>query len=220
VPCLAKYGRWDFFGIRVGCIKSDKVFVCYIWIFILSPLSVCLWSPFNWQEIRCINQRNILLIQLLVLLHRHLTSSSVNNEPICWFLIGQLTMVYTWLLWTWTASLIYQNVPSQLKFLLEYEPQNSHLSDGNLFFHLAFKVFWCQASASHGKLWVFHFVPCFLGSSQLEYHFFCRVLLIDSLSNDLLPLSESFLNGPLLWVVWAIARTWDVTTTLGRYSKV
>ena len=45
VPCLAQCCRWDFFGIWVEFIKSDKLFVVYIRIFILLPLPFCLWSP-------------------------------------------------------------------------------------------------------------------------------------------------------------------------------
>ena len=48
--------------------------------------------------------------------------------------------------------------------------------------------------------------PCILGNSQLDCHFLCRLLtgyskLNDSCNNDLLPISEGFLNGPLLPVL-------------------
>jgi len=66
--------------------------------------------------------------------------------------------------------------------------------------------------------------PCFLGISQLDiltlsvaqrvfetYRFW---------SNDLPPLSEDFLNGPLLWVLWRTVKTGDVCTTLSGHSNV
>jgi hypothetical protein len=66
---------------------------------------------------------------------------------------------------------------------------------------------------------------CILGISQLDYYYLCRLLtgyskLKDFWSNDLPPLSEGFLNGPLLWVLWWMARNQDVCTTLSGHSNV
>ena len=86
---------------------------------------------------------------------------------------------------------------------------------------------WMRASNSHMSEWKFLLSPCLciLGKSQLNYHFLCWLhtrysKIKDSYSNDLPPLSEGFLNGPLLWVLWQMARTLDGTTTLSHYSNV
>jgi hypothetical protein len=82
---------------------------------------------------------------------------------------------------------------------------------------------WMRASNSQLSEWKLLLSPCLciLGNS----HFLCQLLtgysiLKYSLSSDLPPLSEGFLNGPVLWVLWRTARTPDVNTALSRYSDV
>ena len=66
---------------------------------------------------------------------------------------------------------------------------------------------------------------CILWISKLDFYYLCQVItgysrLKDFWSNDLPPLSEGSLNGPLLWVLWWIARNEDVCTTLNYHSNV
>jgi hypothetical protein len=65
--------------------------------------------------------------------------------------------------------------------------------------------------------------PCILQISQSDYYFLCWLLtgysdLKHFLNDDLSPVSETFLHGPLLWDLWRTARTRDVTTTLRGHS--
>jgi len=61
----------------------------------------------------------------------------------------------------WTASLIYRNVPSRLNFLLECKLRNPICQHVNFFCHVAFQVYWCQATVleTRGKLCVIYLVP-------------------------------------------------------------
>jgi hypothetical protein len=67
VFCLAQCSRWDF-GILVGFIECDQVFVGYTRIFILFPLSFCLWSSVNCvrnQMVYLLNHYNCLPIDVI-----------------------------------------------------------------------------------------------------------------------------------------------------------
>jgi hypothetical protein len=44
-PCLAQYCSREFFGKPVRLIKSDKLFVRYVWTFISLLLYFCWYSP-------------------------------------------------------------------------------------------------------------------------------------------------------------------------------
>jgi hypothetical protein len=64
-----------------------------------------------------------------------------------------------------------------------------------------------------------------LGISHLDNYFLCQSLtgylkLQDFWSNDLQPLSEGFLNRPVLWALWQKARTRNVCATLSSNSNV
>jgi len=68
-------------------------------------------------------------------------------------------------------------------------------------------------------------LPCFIGINQLDCYFFYRLLtgylkLKDFWRKDLPPLSEGFLNGPLLCVLWWTAWTSDVGITHSCQSNV
>jgi len=104
------------------------------------------------------------------------------------FLRGQLTIVHTWMEITQTVASIHRNVRFRLNFLLKIikkKAWNSHLSEWK--FVLSRDI-------------------CILGNSRPDYHFLCQFLtwyskLKDSRCNDLTPLGEGFLNGPLPWVL-------------------
>jgi hypothetical protein len=121
-----------------------------------------------------------------------------------------------------------QNVPSWLKFLLEWEPRTLISQNGPFFFvtlHSRFTGFRLLPLNPMVNYEYFTGCPCILGNSQWDYHFVCKLLtgylkLKDSCSNDLLPLSEGFLNGPVLPVLWQTAGTRDLTAIHSRYPDV
>jgi len=130
-------------------------------------------------------------------------------------------MLCTWVLRTRIASLI-SKVPSRLKFSLEGEPRTLICQNGNLFCHLAFQVYWCQAIdiAPYGRS-----LACILGISQLHCYFIRPSLAGYSKlkyfwSNDLPPCTHDFLNEPLLWVLWRTASTREVCTAPNSHSNV
>jgi hypothetical protein len=111
-----------------GVINLGTDFVGYIRIFILLPLSFCLWSPVNWLGITLYIHKSLAIDPI----------TSVQQTPILRLLMMNhmhiLVATLTWMLWTATASLIDQNVPSWLNFLLEWEPQTPICWSGHFFF--------------------------------------------------------------------------------------
>jgi hypothetical protein len=81
---------------------------------------------------------------------------------------------------------------------------------------------WIRASDSRMTEWIRLLLPSLriLGNSQPYYHLPCRLFTRysqpndSSWNNDLPPLSEGFLDGPLLWVLSQTVRIWNVNTTL------
>jgi len=95
-----------------------------------------------------------------------------------------------------TASSIWRDVPSWLKFLLERE------AEWKLLLSLCFQMLLVSDYCCYTPQY-FTLCPRILGYSQLDHHFLFRLLteyskLKDSWSNDFPPLSEGFFNRPLL----------------------
>jgi hypothetical protein len=127
VPCLAPYSRWGFIGVGVGFTQSDVVCVGYIIIFILFPLTFCLYSPVKWWDIRWYIYKTASLAHL----NRHPSSFCVNFERYAqsWeeFLCGVHLRGYE----LWLLSLISWNFRFRLQFLFEYKPRIPIYQKGN-----------------------------------------------------------------------------------------
>ena len=142
----------------------------------------------------------ILLIIIIILAHvsRHPSSSPVSYETCAHSWLGQLTPVHTWMVRNETASLSLSKRPITVTVLTWMRAFNCHLSERKLLLLPSI---------------------CILGNSLLDYHFLCLLPTgylqpNDSWNNDLPSFSESFLDGPLLWVLSQTARTWKETATL------
>ena len=150
-----------------------------------------------------INQHICLLIRSLAHLSRHPSSSSVNTELYAHYREDNSL---------WCTPECYE-----LDCFIDLSERP-----------IPVKVLtWMRASSSHLSEWRLLLSRCLYipGNSQLDCHFLCRLLtgyskLKDSWSKDLPLLSEGFVNGLLLWVLWQTARTRDVTIALSPYSNV
>ena len=131
-------------------------------------------------------------------------------------------MVYTWLT-NWDSSFLYRNVPSRLKYLLEWQHRTLIGQYGNFFVACGSRL----AGVSRLHLHCMYIMstsccPYVLGISQLDCYFLCWLLTRCSKIKGpgAMSLSEGFLNGLLLWVLWWMVWTRDVTTVLSWHYNV
>jgi hypothetical protein len=141
--------------------------------------------------------------------------------------LGQFTVIHTWMSRTRTASFVYGNVPSRLNKIHEWGVEILMLSIESSFVTLGSRFAGVRRLSLHPMVKYGYLILCprILGISQLDYHFL-RLLLIgysnlkDFWSNALPSVSGVFLNGPPLWVSWTTAKTRDVCITLYGHSNV
>ena len=134
------------------------------------------------------NEHNCLLTRLLL----HLSRQPSSSCPVTNHMHSLVRATHCGIQLNVTTS----DVPSCLKFFLERQ------SEWKLLLSPCFQGLlvsgYCRCTPQY-----FTLCPCIIGYSQLDRHFLLRLLagyskLKDSWRNDFPPLSEGFLNGPLL----------------------
>lgn len=137
-PCLAQYSRWDFFRKEWGSSNLIKYLLvtyefCYYHSLSVNGVQLTVLGIIKYRL--CMTQYICLLIWPLAHLSRR-PSSSVY-EAIYADSCHDSSRRYTLYLRTRTASFVHRNVPSRLKYLLEWVWELLFVTLGSTFS-------WCQ----------------------------------------------------------------------------
>ena len=166
-----------------------------------------------------------LLIRLLPHLSRHPSSLSINYES--YALLVQRTHYSVHLTYELRLFLHISERPVIVKASIYVRVSNSCWSVQTLLLSPGVQCLLVSGDCPCSLCYTMSTLrcACILGISQLDYYYLCWMItgyskLKDFWSNDLPPLSEGFLNGPLLWVLWWMARNQDVCTALSHHSNV